>query len=375
MKSRMFWMLYAFMLSLKIPAMAAPGLINYQGRLTTPSGKPITTPFTIIFTFWNAETGGAPLGGFSDTDTVTADASGVYSTLIGDDPGTPIPVSIFNGDAVWLNVRINGEDLVPRKRIASVGYALRSSNADTLAGQQASAFMSATADKWVNTTGDTMTGALTVTGSSGAPLVNVTNSNAGSAVAIRDAASGTGAVSNNGGFFEAAGDYGRGVYGVASAEGAVTNYGGYFTASGTMGYGVYSWGKGYDFYAGGTGTNYAPFTGAHEVQFGAGFPDEPKPGLIVVTAGPSNVRRDEAGQVSISFTLPTVRLADRPHDKAVFGVLVRETPLPNGHWYKPAAGECFGAVNALGEGRVWVCSAAGRLGRGSWRPPTGGGLG
>jgi len=716
MKSFMFRLLFAFMLTLAVPAMAAPGLIHYQGRLTNPSGQPITTPVDITFTFWSAETGGAQLGsGFSDTDTVTPDASGIYSTLIGDDPGNLIPASIFAGNSIWLNVRINLENLTPRGRIVSVGYALRSAHADTadtattatrslvatqadnagklggqplsalaakahthaagdtisgmfsdalvtntltvssagsvdggaiksgtvaaaridaaiarvtgilpavlagdgpgstldadkldgkessafaatahahkagditsgmfsdalvtntltvsalgsvdgsaiksgtvaaaridaaiardieimpavlagdgtgstldadtLDGQQASAFMSAASDNWVNTSGDTMTGALTVTGSSITPLVDVTNSNIGAVDAIRGTASGTGAVTNYGGSFsaagysgigvfgvasggegrgvfgnasatgavqnyggsfEAAGKFGRGVSGTASGTGAVTNYGGYFSAagdsgrgvygyatatgaasnrggvfyaagntglgvwggasgtsgrgvygvasatgdvenyggyfeaagdsgrgvygtasgtsgvgvygyasatgavtnyggsfqaagnggfgvyavaSGTSGCGVYAEGKGYDFYAGGTGTNYGPFTGAHEVQFDAGFPSGPKPGLIVVTAGSSKVRRDEKGQVSISSTLPTVRLADRPNAKAVFGVLVREMPLPEGHWYKSAAAERFGVVNALGEGRVWVCSAAGPIEMGDY---------
>ena len=99
MKLFMFRLLSAFMLTLTVPAMAAPGLINYQGRLTNPSGKPITTPVEVTFTFWDAEAGGAQLGGaYSDTDTITADANGIYSTMIGDDPGNLVPVSIFNGE-------------------------------------------------------------------------------------------------------------------------------------------------------------------------------------------------------------------------------------------------------------------------------------
>jgi hypothetical protein len=73
---------------------------------------------------------------------------------------------------------------------------------------------------------------------------------------------------NHGGFFiahgtsgrgvygEGSGTSGRGVYGKASNAGDVTNYGGYFVAEGTYGYGVYGYGKTYDFYAAGPGTNY-----------------------------------------------------------------------------------------------------------------------
>ncbi len=112
--------------------LAVPGLTNYQGRLTDAAGQPITNPVDVTFTFWDAESGGAQLGGgFSDTDTVTPDADGIYSTLIGDDPTNLVPESIFSGDSVWLNVNIGGEDLAPRLRITSVGYALKSSHADT----------------------------------------------------------------------------------------------------------------------------------------------------------------------------------------------------------------------------------------------------
>ncbi len=48
-----------------------------------------------------------------------------------------------------------------------------------------------------------------------------------------------GNVTNYGGYFEAAGEHGRSVYGHASNTGDVTNYGGYFTAAGKYGRGVY----------------------------------------------------------------------------------------------------------------------------------------
>ena len=112
--------------------LAVPGLTNYQGRLTDAAGQPITNPVDVTFTFWDAESGGAQLGGgFSDTDTVTPDADGIYSTLIGDDPTNLVPESIFSGDSVWLNVNVSGEDLSPRIHITSVGYAVKASKADT----------------------------------------------------------------------------------------------------------------------------------------------------------------------------------------------------------------------------------------------------
>lgn len=106
--------------------LAAPGLINYQGKLTDSQGDPIVSPVTLTFSFWDAESGGQQLGnGFQDSDLITPDEDGLYSTLIGDAPGLPVPESIFSEENVWLNVNVEGEDLGPRQRITSSGYALQ----------------------------------------------------------------------------------------------------------------------------------------------------------------------------------------------------------------------------------------------------------
>ena len=112
-----------------------PQLIRYQGKLEDTSGNPVTNEITVTFTFWNQMENGTQLGsGFSDADTLTPDADGLYSTFIGDDPADLVPESVFDGDTVWLNVNVEGEDLVPRKRVGAVGYAFRSSRSDSLAG-------------------------------------------------------------------------------------------------------------------------------------------------------------------------------------------------------------------------------------------------
>lgn len=296
-------------------------------------------------------------------------------------------------------------------------------DADLLDGQHASAFMAAGADNWVNITGDTMTGPLVVSGSVTRPLVVVTNASANGIQGSSSHSSGSGLVGqstgsqgkgvygessadtndiNYGGYFRALGQQGRAVYGVAASdvtmtkyggyfwakggngigcrgeangsngkgiygyatnEGAVTNYGGYFLAKGTDGRGCYASGPAYDYYAGGAGTNYGPFTGGHEVRLA---PDSLPvlPGMVVSSTGLTRVRTDEAGAVSLSSTLPDVTVSAMPNDPAVLGVFVRETPLDEEHWYAPEPGDRFGVVNALGEGRVWVCDVNGspRLG-------------
>jgi len=63
-------------------------------------------------------------------DTVNPDANGLFTTLIGDDPGNLVPASVFSGESVWLNINIGGFNLSPRQRIVTVGYAAKASQAD-----------------------------------------------------------------------------------------------------------------------------------------------------------------------------------------------------------------------------------------------------
>ncbi len=207
--------------------------------------------------------------------------------------------------------------------------------------------------------------------------------------AVHGYASHSGDATNYGGYFEADGQKGRGVYGAAKNDGVVINYGGYFEAAGHQGRGVYSeapgiQGKGvygyasntqgvgvqgygglWDFYAVGPGTNYGPFTGAHEVRFSEDMP-EIIPGLIVSTTGKTEARKNKRGKISLSSTLPTVTLSTKANDKAVFGVIVSDGPLPKDHWYEAQEGENFGIINALGEGRVWVTNRNGDIENGDY---------
>jgi len=212
-----------------------------------------------------------------------------------------------------------------------------------------------------------------------------------SGIGVYGDASNTGDYQNYGGFFTAAGTSGRAVYAVASNTGGDNrNYGGYFIAlgssgravygeaSGSSGDGVYGYAPGtagigvtgfgdmVDFYAAGPGTNYFPFTGAHEVRFAQDFPENIQPGMIVSVTGRAEARTKENGEIALSSTLPTVTLAKKAMDKAVLGVLVSQGSLRKDHWYEAQDGERFGAVNALGEGRMWVTNKNGDIEAGDY---------
>ncbi|MCX7047429.1 MAG: hypothetical protein NTX50_18335 [Candidatus Sumerlaeota bacterium] len=270
MKARTLLLAAIILTVAQIAAHAAPGLITYQGRLANASGQPITSAVDVTFTFWTAESGGTQVGMFSDTDSVTPDSNGVYSTLIGDDPDNFVPEAVFATDAVWLNVAVGSENLTPRKRLVSAPYALRAgqaANAAALNGQPAAAFMAAGTDNWVNTTSDTMTGPLTIIGAHPETMLKASNTGTGYAGhfsasgddahglyayssglngwAFEAFAEGTGA--SIGGRFDAAGGANsKGVEGNANNDTNVTNYGGYFTAAGASGKGAYGKATGVD---------------------------------------------------------------------------------------------------------------------------------
>jgi hypothetical protein len=160
------------------------------------------------------------------------------------------------------------------------------------------------------------------------------------------------------------GQVGTSNYGVYGRNNNTSNYG----ILGTINHGVYGWGNtvsDYDFYAGGPGTDYGPFTGAHEVKLDASFQQDFRQGLIVSVTGETQVRIEE-GEISCSSTLPTVHLANTPNDKRIAGVIVSESPLPDDHWYQATEDERFGIVNALGDGRVWVTNINGNIEAGDY---------
>ncbi|MBI4515792.1 MAG: hypothetical protein HY699_08250 [Deltaproteobacteria bacterium] len=113
----------------------APNLLNYQGRLTDPSGTPKNGTFTMQFAVYDAESGGNQLPSgtpWSETQSVTV-TDGVFNVLLGS--VTALPANLFEGgpsDASgplrFLQVTVDGEALTPRRRIASAAYAVRSSS-------------------------------------------------------------------------------------------------------------------------------------------------------------------------------------------------------------------------------------------------------
>jgi len=104
-----------------------PQLINYQGVLLDSGGQPVTTPVNVIFAIWDDPAAGDSL--WSEEQTVSPDANGLFNVLLGSD--SPIPDSAFSSADMYLSVKVDTDpEMTPRQRLASVAYSYRSATAD-----------------------------------------------------------------------------------------------------------------------------------------------------------------------------------------------------------------------------------------------------
>ena len=113
-----------------------PPLVKFSGTISsTPAGT-----VGVIFALYKDQNGGAPL--WQEVQNITIDASGRYSAFLGARSASGIPLEVFsNGEARWLGVQAEGQPEQPRVLLVSVPYALKASDAETLGGLPASAFL------------------------------------------------------------------------------------------------------------------------------------------------------------------------------------------------------------------------------------------
>jgi hypothetical protein len=100
----------------------APVLLQYQGRLTNPSsGSPVSDGgYTMVFRLYAIPTGGTAL--WTETRNITV-SGGLFNTVLGE--VTPLTRSLFNGQALWLGVKVGTDDeALPRQQLLPVAYAL-----------------------------------------------------------------------------------------------------------------------------------------------------------------------------------------------------------------------------------------------------------
>ena len=78
-----------------------PNLIRYGGTLKDASGAPMTAATGVTFAIYKEQDGGAPV--WTETQSVTPDAHGQYSVLLGSttDTGLPSTSSRKKSNAGW----------------------------------------------------------------------------------------------------------------------------------------------------------------------------------------------------------------------------------------------------------------------------------
>jgi hypothetical protein len=118
---------------------SVPHLMKIAGVFHPADGQPAGAVETVTLSIYAEPEGGAPL--WQETQTIALDAQGRYTVLLGAMQDGGIPAAVFGaGDAQWLGTRFEraGEVEGPRVRLASVPYAFKAQDAETLGGHPAS---------------------------------------------------------------------------------------------------------------------------------------------------------------------------------------------------------------------------------------------
>jgi hypothetical protein len=126
--------------SMEAPAVAVvpvvPQQVRYAGRLASRAGETVEAEFRI----YAAAEGGEPL--WTETQHVTVGEDGSYSVLLGSANPAGLPQSVFAGGAArWLCIGVERAPEQERVLLSSVPYAMKSADAESLAGHAASDFV------------------------------------------------------------------------------------------------------------------------------------------------------------------------------------------------------------------------------------------
>lgn len=106
-----------------------PRTLHYQATLAE-AGFPAEGRVDVAVAFYAADTGGAPLAGWSEAYAAVPLESGRLQLLLGSQ--TPLPDALFDAPALYLEIAVDGE-VLPRLPVASTPFALRAGVAEAVA--------------------------------------------------------------------------------------------------------------------------------------------------------------------------------------------------------------------------------------------------
>jgi hypothetical protein len=111
-----------------VVAPVVPQQVRYTGALASRSGGTVEA----VFSIYSAAEGGEAL--WTETQQVSVGADGVYTVLLGAATERGLPQTVFAaGQARWLGVTVDRAEL-PRSPLASVAYAMKAGDAETVGG-------------------------------------------------------------------------------------------------------------------------------------------------------------------------------------------------------------------------------------------------
>jgi trimeric autotransporter adhesin len=120
--------------------LSVPRLVQFTGTLKDSAARPLSGVASVTFAIYADQDGGASL--WSETQNVLADVNGHYSVVLGAASANGVPASLFGtGESRWLGVTIARQPEMPRVLLASVPYALKAQDAETLGGLPASSYV------------------------------------------------------------------------------------------------------------------------------------------------------------------------------------------------------------------------------------------
>jgi hypothetical protein len=123
-------------LSASAAAPVVPQQVRFAGKLATRAGDTVEA----VFRIYAAEEGGEPL--WTETQRVAVADDGSYTVLLGSASPTGLPQAVFSGGvARWLGVSVERAAEVERVQLSSVPYAMKSADAESLAGHAAADFV------------------------------------------------------------------------------------------------------------------------------------------------------------------------------------------------------------------------------------------
>ncbi len=150
------------------PSITVPRLIQISGVFQPVDGQPPSAVEIVTLSVYAEAAGGLPV--WQEQQTVAIEkTTGRFTLLLGASHPAGIPAEVFaSGDGQWMSLLFEraGEREQARVRIASVPYALKASDAETLGGLPASAYLrapTAASTDGISREPSTTTSTLTVT--------------------------------------------------------------------------------------------------------------------------------------------------------------------------------------------------------------------